>query len=280
MEPIKTHLCHGGSLYYYEHAAKSTACTMAFTAFVPPQASEQKCPAVFYLAGLTCTPENFTAKANAYKLAAELGLILIAPDTSPRGQEVADDDSYDLGQGAGFYLNATQSPWAEHFQMERYIAQELYDWVVQFLPIDAERIGIMGHSMGGHGALTLALKYPQRFKSISAFAPICAPTECPWGHKAFAAYLGDDSVEWYHHDASALMSASKLKKRRPILIDQGTEDQFLGEQLMPKTFEEACATVSHPVTLRMQKGYDHSYFFIQTFMDDHLRHHANILMAL
>ena len=169
---------------------------MAFTVFLPPQAAGADCPAVIYLAGLTCTEENFTIKANAYALAAELGLILIAPDTSPRGEDVADDDAYDLGKGAGFYINATQAPWAPHYQMESYIAEELYDLAIAQLPIDAKRVGIMGHSMGGHGALTLGLKHPKKFKSISAFAPICAPTECPWGHKAFAAYLGDDAVTW------------------------------------------------------------------------------------
>lgn len=277
MQIIATHRCHGGELSYASHKADSTHCEMRFSIFLPPQATISKCPAIFYLAGLTCTEENFTAKANAYQLAAELGLILIAPDTSPRGDEVADAEGYDIGKGAGFYINATQEPWAKHYQMERYITQELRELVIAHFPIDGARLGIFGHSMGGHGALTLYLKYPHLFKSVSAFAPICAPTQCPWGHKVFAAYLGENKAGWGAHDATALMQASSLPERALILIDQGLADNFLQEQLHPHLFERACEQVGHPLNLRHHEGYDHGYFFIQTFVDDHLRHHAKQL---
>ncbi|MBN67200.1 MAG: S-formylglutathione hydrolase [Rickettsiales bacterium] len=281
MEIVKQHHCHGGVVYYVEHEAESTGCTMQATVFVPPNADDADCPTLFYLAGLTCTPENFTTKANAYAVAAKLGLVLVAPDTSPRGENVADNDAYDLGQGASFYLNATQDPWAQHYQMESYIVDELYDLVIGQFPVDAQRVGIFGHSMGGHGALTLYLKYPDKFKSASAFAPICAPTMCAWGDKAFSAYLGEDKEAWAQHDASVLMERSQNEWgggfRPPILIDQGMDDQFLEDQLHPDLFEAACAAVSHPLSLRRHEAYDHSYFFIQTFMADHLQHHADIL---
>ncbi len=269
MECLSSHKVFGGQLGYYRHAAESTRCPMRFTVFVPPKPTGA---GLIYLAGLSCTEENFTTKAGAYRLAAELGLTLVAPDTSPRGDDVADADGYDLGKGAGFYINATQAPWLAHYQMESYIAEELREVVCRAFGI--ARLGIFGHSMGGHGALTLAQKYPEVFVSCSAFAPICAPTQCAWGHKAFSAYLGDDRTEWAKHDATALMQKALPY---PILIDQGLSDQFLAEQLHPQAFRDACAKAGQALTYREHEGYDHGYFFIQTFMDDHLRHHAQIL---
>ena len=270
----------GGKLGYYKHAAKTTKCDMRFTVFIPAQAARGKRPILWWLSGLTCTEDNFTVKAGAYRKAAELGLIIVAPDTSPRGRGVADSPDYDLGQGAGFYLNATEAPWADHFQMESYVASELPELVFASFAADRDRQGISGHSMGGHGALTLALKYPQNYRSISAFAPICAPSQVPWGEKAFTAYLGADRDKWKAHDASALMrAAGERKGSPPILIDQGSADQFLETQLKPDLFADACFAVGQSLELRRQPGYDHSYFFIQTFIDDHLAHHARILGA-
>ena len=244
-----------------------------FGIYLPAQAlAGQACPTLFYLAGLTCTEETFAIKAHAQRLAAQLGLILVTPDTSPRGEQVAQGDHWDIGQGAGFYINATQAPWAEHFQMESYVAEELYDLVIQQFAVQAERIGIFGHSMGGHGALTLALKYPEKFKSVSAFAPICAPSQCPWGEKAFSNYLGSDQAEWLKHDASALVQ-TKTAHFADILIDQGLSDQFYS-QLNPALFQQACQAAGQPLTLREHAGYDHGYYFIQSFIDDHLQFHA------
>ena len=241
--------------------------------YLPPQAlGGEACPALFYLAGLTCTEETFAIKAHAQRLAAQLGLILIMPDTSPRGDQVAQGDHWDIGQGAGFYINATQAPWAEHYQMESFIADELYALVLQQFPIQQHRVGIFGHSMGGHGALTLAFKYPEKFKSVSAFAPICAPSQCPWGEKAFSNYLGNDQAVWKQHDATALVS-EKGALFNEILIDQGLQDQFYA-QLHPAAFQQACTQVGQALTLREHAGYDHGYYFIQSFMDDHLQFHA------
>lgn len=236
-------------------------------------------PALFYLAGLTCTEETFIIKAGAQRVASELGLILIAPDTSPRGAGVAGEtDSWDLGVGAGFYLDATAEPWSKHYRMETYITQELLPLIFQEFSVDVSRVGITGHSMGGHGALTLALKHPHLFQTVSAFAPIAAPAKCPWGEKAFTAYLGADRSEWAKHDASELMKAcDSAPFPAGILIDQGLGDQFLEKQLHPHVFEAACASVGQPLTLRKHKGYDHGYYFISTFMEDHLRFHAERL---
>lgn len=271
MEIKASHQVFGGVLHYVEHAAATVNCTMRFSVFVPPKPSGA---GLIYLAGLTCTEDNFTTKAGAYKLAAELGLVLVAPDTSPRGEDVADAEGYDIGKGAGFYINAVRSPWAAHYQMESYIAEELRALVTR--EFATQRLGIFGHSMGGHGALTLAQKYPHYFASCSAFAPICAPTQCAWGEKVFGAYLGDDRTQWAKHDATALMV-----KPLPyaLLIDQGLADNFLASQLHPHLFEEACKKVGQALTLRRHEGYDHGYFFIQSFMEDHLRHHAQILRA-
>ena len=273
MELLSKNICFDGEQRVYQIQSEALKGTTKFAAFIPPQALEgQKCPAIYYLAGLTCTEETFIIKAHAQRLAAQLCLILIAPDTSPRGENVAQGDSWDLGQGAGFYLNATQAPWAEHFQMESYIVDELYPLLIQELPIQAEAIGVLGHSMGGHGALTLAWKHPEKFKSVSAFAPICAPCECPWGEKAFSNYLGNDRSEWAKHDATQLLLA-KGQLFDEVLIDQGVNDQFYS-QLNPEKYQQACNQVGQKLTLRFQEGYDHGYYFIQSFMDDHLQFHA------
>ncbi|MEM8915386.1 MAG: S-formylglutathione hydrolase [Pseudomonadota bacterium] len=268
--------CFGGWLTYASHPAATTGCTMTLSVFEPPNPTGAM---VTWLSGLTCTEENFTTKAGAYGTAAELGLTIIAPDTSPRGDTVADDEAYDLGQGAGFYLTATQEPWSAHYRMDQYVVEELPGWISQAVPsVDLGRHGIMGHSMGGHGALTLGLKNPQSFFSLSAFSPIVAPSQCPWGQKAFSAYLGDDRQTWLPYDATELIANIENALERPeILIDVGLSDPFLEEQLMPEKFEQACATAGQSLTLRRHEGYDHSYFFIASFIDDHLRHHAKIL---
>ncbi len=277
MKLEKSHICHGGTLGYYSHDSAETKTQMNFSVFLPPNASGN-IPYVVFLSGLTCTEDNFTTKANAYQKAAELGIAILAPDTSPRGENIADNEAYDLGQGAGFYLNATQNPWSENFRMESYIIEELLPLVEREFSLDSNACAITGHSMGGHGALTLYFKYPEKFKSASAFAPIVAPSQVPWGHKAFTAYIGEDQNEWKKHDATHLVSAAKSpQSNAPILIDQGTADTFLEEQLKPHLFEKACEAAGQKLTLRMQEGYDHSYFFIQSFMDDHLEWHAKYL---
>ena len=276
---ISEHACFGGQQRFYLHDSREIGLPMKFAVFLPPQAAHGPVPAVMYLAGLTCNEETFMVKAGAQRVAAELGLALIAPDTSPRGANVpGESDSWDFGVGAGFYLDATQPPWAKNWRMESYITQELLPLVIQQGAVEAQRIGIFGHSMGGHGALTLALKYPAIFKSVSAFAPICAPTQCPWGHKAFTAYLGDNKATWAAHDASELMrSQSTAPYPGGILIDQGLADKFLVEQLQPHLFSAACSAVGQPLTLREHAGYDHGYYFVQSFIGDHLRHHAQQL---
>ena len=280
MELLSEHACVGGQQRFYKHNSHTIGLPMKFSVFMPPQAGDGPVPALIYLAGLTCNEETFMIKAGAQRVAAELGLALIAPDTSPRGANVpGESDSWDLGVGAGFYLDATQAPWAKNWQMESYITQELLLLVTQHLGVDAQRVGIFGHSMGGHGALTLALRHPQLFKSVSAFAPICAPTQCPWGRKAFAGYLGSDESSWAAHDAAVLMGQLKAAPYPGgILIDQGLADKFLAEQLHPQLLVAACASVGQPLTLREHAGYDHGYYFVQSFMEDHLRHHARALV--
>ncbi|MGB0630163.1 MAG: S-formylglutathione hydrolase [Alphaproteobacteria bacterium] len=279
--PIETtaeHRHHGGTLGYYRHASAACVCDMNFSVFVPPQAAEGAVPAVYWLSGLTCTEDNFTTKAGAYGVAAELGVIVVAPDTSPRGDDVPDDDAYDLGKGAGFYLDATNPPWDTHFHMYSYITKELTTAIDENFPADPGRRAIMGHSMGGHGALTIWLKNPDLFRSASAVAPICAPMQCPWGEKAFSAYLGDDRSAWADYDATELMtSRGDGTGRAEILVDQGLGDNFLEGQLHPHLLEEACAGVDQKIAVRRHDGYDHSYFFIATVIGDHLRHHAGIL---
>jgi S-formylglutathione hydrolase len=280
MELLSEHGCFGGVQRFLRHDSEAIGLPMRLSVFLPPAdkiAEAGGCvPALIYLAGLTCTEETFTAKAGAQRLAAQLGLALVAPDTSPRGAAVAGEaEHWDFGVGAGFYLDATQAPWSRHWRMESYVTRELIARITQQLPIDGARIGLFGHSMGGHGALTLALRHPGLFRTLSAFAPICAPSACPWGEKAFSGYLGDDRDLWLAHDASALMA----RQARPpypggILIDQGLADKFLDEQLHPQRLEAACAQVGQPLTLRRHAGYDHGYYFIQSFIDDHLRFHA------
>jgi S-formylglutathione hydrolase len=282
METISQHRTHGGTLGYYSHASKSCQCDMRFTVFVPPQAENSPVPVVFWLSGLTCTEDNFTTKAGAYGVAAELGLMVVAPDTSPRGDTVPDDDAYDLGQGAGFYLDATEAPWVPHFSMYSYITRDLPAVIDANFPADPARHSIMGHSMGGHGALTIWLKNPGLFVSASAVAPICAPMHCAWGEKVLNAYLGADRATWEEYDATALIQAggdgsgNDRSGHAEILIDQGLADQFL-DQLNPDMFENSCAAAGQKLTLRRHEGYDHSYFFIATVIGDHLRHHAKAL---
>lgn len=278
MELVQSNRSFDGEQRIYRFNSINLQGESKFGIYLPAQAlAGQACPTLFYLAGLTCTEETFAIKAHAQRLAAQLGLILVTPDTSPRGEQVAQGDHWDIGQGAGFYINATQAPWAEHFQMESYVVEELYDLVIQQFAVQAERIGIFGHSMGGHGALTLALKYPEKFKSVSAFAPICAPSQCPWGEKAFSNYLGSDQAEWLKHDASALVQ-TKTAHFADILIDQGLSDQFYS-QLNPALFQQACQAAGQPLTLREHAGYDHGYYFIQSFIDDHLQFHVVQLEA-
>ncbi|KGH23352.1 MULTISPECIES: S-formylglutathione hydrolase [Comamonas] len=283
MELKNAHACFGGAQRYYEHHSSEIGLAMKFSVYLPPKAvMGEKVPALLYLAGLTCTEETFMIKAGAQRLASELNIALICPDTSPRGAGLAGEaDSWDFGVGAGFYLDATTRPWALHWRMESYILNDLLPLIGSKLPVDLQRLGIFGHSMGGHGALTLALRHPGRFKSVSAFAPIANPINCPWGHKAFGGYLGDDKAEWARHDASELMSAqASAPFPAGILIDQGLADKFLIEkQLLPEAFEAACAQAAQPLKLRRHAGYDHGYYFIQSFVDDHLRHHAQQLGA-
>ena len=275
LQQVSGQRCFGGWLNRYSHRSEALDCWMIFAVFLPPQAAEQPVPVLWWLSGLTCTDENFMQKAGAQRLAAELGLAIVCPDTSPRGTELpGEHDSYDLGSGAGFYLNATQAPWSAHYQMYDYVSDELPALVREHLPVDG-RQSIAGHSMGGHGALVCALRNPGRYQSVSAFAPICHPAECLWGIKAFSAYLGEDRNDWVDWDATQLIPGAT--EQLPLLIDQGTDDEFLGEQLKPGSLEQACIATHHPLELRMQAGYDHSYYFIATFINEHLRHHARAL---
>jgi S-formylglutathione hydrolase len=278
MKTISEHKCFGGVQGYYSHASAEIGLDMKFSVFQPPQAKSGKVPVLYYLAGLTCTEETFAIKASAQRVAAELGLMLVAPDTSPRGANVpGETDSWDFGIGAGFYVDATREPWATHYRMYSYITVELPALIDGKFPADADRQGIFGHSMGGHGALVCALRNPGQYKSLSAFAPIAAPMRCPWGKKAFKGYLGDDHAAWQEYDASELVRHGRFAGT--ILVDQGLADKFLADQLYPEVFEVACREAGQPLTLRRQEGYDHGYFFISTFMEDHLRHHASQLRA-
>jgi S-formylglutathione hydrolase len=276
-ETVSQSRCFGGNQFVYRHVSRETSTPMRLAVFVPPQAKDRKVPVVWFLSGLTCTEENFTVKAGAQRVASELGLILVAPDTSPRGEGVPDDPegAYDFGLGAGFYVDAIQEPWAKHYRMRSYMEHELPELIAENLPADMSRQGITGHSMGGHGALTIALRNPEHFKTVSAFAPIASPMNCPWGEKALSGYIGPDRSAWHDYDACALIEGGA---RLPdLLVDQGTADSFLESQLKPQLLEEACARAGQPLTLRRQEGYDHSYFFIASFIEDHLRWHARRL---
>ena len=277
MQRIEQHASFGGRQEVWQHASTSTGTDMKVGVFLPPRAlAGQKCPVLYWLSGLTCNEQNFITKAGAQQFAAQHELILVAPDTSPRGEGVANDEAYDLGQGAGFYLNATQQPWAQHYRMEDYVVQELPALIEAHFPANELR-GIFGHSMGGHGALTLALRHPGRYLSVSAFAPIVAPSQVPWGQKAFAAYLGPDEALWKQHDTVALIATAQ--ERLTLLVDQGDADDFLAGQLKPELLWQACAATQHPLKLRMHSAYDHSYYFIASFMQEHVEHHAAALNA-
>ncbi len=279
METVSAAKAHGGTLGVYRHTSTATGTGMTFSVFLPPHAATgAKLPVLFYLSGLTCTHANVTEKGEYRRACAELGLIFVAPDTSPRGEDVADDaaGAYDFGLGAGFYVNATQAPFAAHYRMWDYISEELPALIAANFPADPARMGITGHSMGGHGALTLGLTYPEKFKSLSAFAPIVAPGQVPWGHKALGGYLGADPAAWRVHDAVALIEDGK-RPAGDVLVDQGDADNFLVEQLRPELLDAACQSAGVALTLRMQTGYDHSYNFISTFMEDHIRWHAERL---
>ena len=269
--------CFGGVQGVYSHEARETGCVMRFGVFLPPQASARTVPVLYWLSGLTCTEENFIVKAGAQRVAAELGLALVVPDTSPRGLKIpGESESYDFGLGAGFYVDATQPPWSQGYRMYSYVVKELRQLIESSFPVDAKRSGVFGHSMGGHGALTIALKNPGDYKSVSAFSPISSPMRCPWGEKALAGYLGPDRAAWREYDASALLE-DRGWRGPALLVDQGTADQFLESQLKPELLREACRRSGVRLDLRLQEGYDHSYFFISTFIEDHLRFHARNL---
>ncbi|WP_322040155.1 S-formylglutathione hydrolase [Burkholderia diffusa] len=278
LELIESHGSHGGTQCIYRHQSEIIGLPMRFSVFMPKEAAEGKVPALFFLAGLTCTEATFPIKGGAQRYAAQHGVALIAPDTSPRGAGVpGESESWDFGVSAGFYVDATRDPWSKHYRMYSYVRDELRETVLGALPIDGARLGIFGHSMGGHGALVLALRNPGLYRSVSAFAPIAAPTRCPWGERAFSGYLGADRDVWQQYDASELVGNARHRFRGGILIDQGLADQFLAQQLNPDVFERACEVAHQPLALRRHAGYDHGFFFVQSFMEDHILHHARIL---
>ena len=273
METLSEQRCHGGVQGFYRHESRETGTPMRFALYLPPAARHGPVPVLYYLAGLTCTEETATIKAGAQAHASRLGLALAMPDTSPRGAAIeGEDDDWDFGTGAGFYLNATQAPWSAHYRMDAWVTGELRALVASRFPVRDDATGVFGHSMGGHGALTIALKNPDAYRTVSAFAPICAPSQCPWGEKAFSGYLEDDPAAWAAHDAAALVRSGA--RCGPILVDQGEDDQFLEAQLHPHLLEAACRETGQRLELRRHPGYDHSYYFIQTFIADHLEHHA------
>jgi S-formylglutathione hydrolase len=272
MRTVSSWKSFGGILSVHEHGSEMCHCPMQFAVFTPPQAAQGPVPVVWFLSGLTCNWSNVMEKSGLQRMAATLGLMIIAPDTSPRGESIPNDEAYDLGQGAGFYLSATQAPWSKHFHMDRYITEELQTLVMDEFPADASRQGITGHSMGGHGALTLHLKHPDTYKTCSALSPIVAPSQVPWGDKAFSTYLGTDKSKWAQYDACELVKAKPTNAS--ILIDSGDADPFLSEQLRPELFIDACKSTGQSLNYRMQRGYDHSYWFIASFIEDHLTHHA------
>jgi len=276
METLSTNASFGGELLRVKHTSQACDCDMIFAIYLPPQAKKMSVPVLYWLSGLTCTDENFMQKAGAQRVAAELGIAIVCPDTSPRGTDFpGEHDNYDFGSGAGFYVNATQAPWSANYRMYDYVTEELPGLVNEHFPVNG-RCGISGHSMGGHGALVSYLRNPGKYLSVSAFAPICHPSGCPWGQKALSNYLGEDRNDWIPYDAALLIGDAKEKL--PLLIDQGTEDDFLTDQLKPGALEQACIASHYPLELRLQEGYDHSYFFIASFIEDHLRHHAKALL--
>jgi S-formylglutathione hydrolase len=273
---LNEYKCFGGQVGFYSHSSSSCQTEMRFAVYQPPQATSERVPILYFLSGLTCTEENFMIKAGAQQFAALYGLMLVAPDTSPRNTGIpGEDDEWDFGTGAGFYVDATQEPWASHYRMYSYVVQELPALIAEHFPVQSDKQSIFGHSMGGHGALVCAMRNPQQYKSVSAFAPIAAPMRCPWGQKAFSRYLGNNQETWRAYDASELVK--EVGFHTPILIDQGSADQFLTEQLLPEVFKQACALVNQPLNLRYQEGYDHSYYFIASLIEDHIRHHAGLL---
>ncbi|NNK33662.1 MAG: S-formylglutathione hydrolase [Xanthomonadales bacterium] len=276
METVSSTVTFGGELRRVQHRSEACNCDMTFSVFLPPQAKSGPVPALYWLSGLTCTDENFTIKAGAQRAAAALGLALVCPDTSPRGTDLpGEHDDWDFGSGAGFYVNATQSPWSDHYRMYDYVTKELPALIDAHFPV-TDRCGISGHSMGGHGALTCYLKNPGKYRSVSAFAPICHPSECSWGQKAFTNYLGEDRNDWEAYDAARLIG--NAQEKLPILIDQGTEDEWLSDQLKPGALEQAAIASHYPLQIRMREGYDHGYYFVASFIEDHLRHHARALL--
>jgi S-formylglutathione hydrolase len=281
IEQVSANKMFGGMQLKLKHHSQALGCDMVFSVFLPPNAgADRKVPVIYWLSGLTCTDDNFVQKAGAQQYAAEAGVAIVCPDTSPRGEGVPDDENkaYDFGLGAGFYVNATQAPWQQHYQMYDYITHELPRVLESSdLPLDTANCSIMGHSMGGHGALTIALKNPGMYKAVSAFSPICSPMNCPWGHKALGGYLGGDHSDWEQYDTVALIA--KAQEKLHILVDQGQDDNFLAAQLKPELLQAACQAAKHPLTLRLHAGYDHSYFFIASFIADHVAHHADALWA-
>ena len=277
MQQLEIHKLHGGNLQVWQHDSAATSTPMKFAIYLPPKANTgEKLPVLYWLSGLTCTEQNFIQKSGFAEFASHYNVIVVAPDTSPRGEGVANADRYDLGQGAGFYVNATQAPWSAHYQMYDYIVEELPALIEANFPANDQR-SIFGHSMGGHGALMIALRNPERYASASAFSPIVAPSQVPWGQQAFSAYLGDDKDAWQLYDTVNLVNQSQGKRQLPILIDQGLADEFLVEQLQPELLEQAAAQANYPMTLRRQAGYDHSYYFIASFIGEHITHHAKAL---
>jgi len=277
MERIEHRACFGGWQDVYRHRSAVLDCNMHFAIYLPPQAEHGPVPVLYWLSGLTCTEQNFITKAGAQRYAAEHGIAIVAPDTSPRGEDVADAEGYDLGKGAGFYVNATQAPWSAHYRMYDYVVEELPALVEANFPV-TDRRAVSGHSMGGHGALVVALRNPGRYRSVSAFSPIVAPSKVPWGEKAFTAYLGDDREAWQQYDATALV-AGGLNERLPLLIEQGGADEFLASELKPELLQRAAEAQGHPLTLNLRPGYDHSYYFIASFIGEHIAHHARALAA-
>jgi len=278
LEQVSANAMFGGKQLKLKHQSSSLNCEMIFSVYLPPQADSVNVPVIYWLSGLTCTDDNFVQKAGAQQYAAEAGVAIVCPDTSPRGEHIPDDPegAYDFGLGAGFYVNATQAPWSEHYHMYDYVTQELPQLLAgSDLPLDTDNCSIMGHSMGGHGALTIALKNAGKYKAVSAFSPICSPLNCPWGEKALGNYIGENKEDWAQYDACTLIAGAEEKLH--ILVDQGQNDDFLSGQLKPELLQQACQDANHPLTLRYQAGYDHSYFFIATYIEDHITHHAAAL---